>query len=148
MKRFMQAVILVIIACVLGWGMGSALAAGVQGRIPAAPDKATPILSAVMNAVGNYPSSGQYSNPNGKSEKVMCTAAATGTNTMSIWIQTSRDGVAYVNATTAAMDIVPANSDTLIHFGDILGGNLWRFHVEDTDVDVTNTVTMTCDFWR
>ena len=123
-------------------------AAGTINERNAKPDKATPIVSPLMNAVGNYPSSGGYSNPNGKSNYMDCSVVATGTNTMSFWVQTSREGSIWVNATTAALDVTPGNSETLSFTGNVVGKNEIRFRTADSDVDVTNTAIFTCDFWR
>lgn len=125
-----------------------ALAAGALNERNAKANKATPIVSPLMNAVGNYPSSGGYGNPNGKSEKMDCSIVATGTNTMSFWVQTSREGSIWVNATTASLDVNPGNSETLSFTGDVVGKNEIRFRTADADVDVTNTAIFTCDFWR
>ena len=141
MRKYMW----IIVAIVIGLWLGTALAAGVSGPYKAEPNRAYRLTWDVLNSVTN---STAYSNPNGKSEQVDCTIVSAGTNTMSIWVQTSANGAAFVNAISSAWDVVPSNSETKHFFGSVKGGDQWRLHTEDSDVDVTNTVTMFCDFWR
>ena len=141
--------IVFVIAAFIGGFVLPAMAAGVLGQTSATSDRNTPIISGLMNAVGNYPSSGGYSNPNGKSNWIDCSIVATGTNDMSFNIQTSRGGgVAWVNALSTPWVVTPGNSETLHFFGRVIGSNEIRFRTADSDVDVTNTATFTCDFWR
>ena len=141
----MRKFIWVVVAIVLGVWLGTALAAGVSGPMKAQPDKAYRLTWDVLNSVTN---STAYSNPNGKSEQIDCTIVTEGTNTMSVWLQTSADGKAFANAIAASWDIINSDSDSKHQWGNIRGGDQWRLHTEDSDVDVTNTVTIFCDFWR
>ena len=146
MKKFMKEWrIAFVVAILIGTMGGTVLAAGVSGPYNANPDKYMRITWDVLNSVTN---STAYSNPNGKTGNIDCTIVAAGTNTMSIWPQTSANGSAFVNAISTAWDVTPGNSETLHFFGNVKGGDQWRLHTEDSDVDVTNTVTMFCDFWR
>ena len=125
------------IACVLFlvlWCAEIVWAAGATGPYKAKPNSAQRITWVAMSTVDN---STAYSNENNKSEWVECTGVTVGSNTMSIWLQKSSNGAAFTNASSNSMDLRGANTDSLQWTGRIAGGDQWRLHTEDTDVDVT-----------
>jgi len=141
MRKYMW----VIVAIMLGSWLGTAVAAGVSGPFKAEPNRAYRLTFDTLASVTN---SDALSNPNGKSERVDCTVVTAGTNVMSVWLQTSANGNAFKNITNASWDITTTNSETKHFFANALGGDQWRLNTKDSDVDVTNTVTMFCDYWR
>jgi len=144
MKRLILAVIAVLLVATIAW------AAGVSSRHKVSKDSLRRITWAAMTAVGNFPTGTPpyYTNPDGKTERVECTFSTTGDAIKSIWIQTSANSSTFTNATSSAMDVDPADSDSLMWRGEIFGGPDWRLHVEDTDIGVANSVTAFCDIWR
>ena len=138
--------LVIIIGLLLGSLIGNALAVGVD-NVDRQPTKDVTIEWAVMNSVTNS-ASHQNTEGSGITGQVQCTFTVVGTNEMSMWLQTSMDDSTFVNAVSASSDVLSADTDTLMLIANANGGSYWRWHTEDSDVDVTNTVAFSCIFWR
>ena len=101
-----------------------------------------PITWALMNSTGPTTA---YEHPAGKSTYVDCTFASTGTDEKTVYLQSSKDGVSFVNATVNGMAILASNSESLGHSNTITAGPWFRLWTADSDFGVLNTVTGACD---
>ena len=101
-----------------------------------------PTSWALMNSTG---ATKAYKSPAGKSSVVDCTFTTTGTDVKTVWLQSGKDGISFVNAIATGIDINNNNSESLSFIGNIVGGPWWQLYTADADFGVLNTVTGACD---
>lgn len=100
-----------------------------------------PMSWATMNSTG---ATEAFESPAGKSTYVDCTFTTTGTDDKTVYLQSSKDGISFVNA-TVGIDIVNSDSDSLGWANTVIGGPWWQLYTADADFGVFNTVTGACD---
>ena len=100
-----------------------------------------PITWELMNSTG---ATTAYEHPAGKSSVADCTFTATGSDVKTVYLQSSKDGISFVNA-TVGIDILNTNSESLSHVANIIGGPWFQLWTADADFGVLNTVTGACD---
>lgn len=135
MRKGLYTIVVLLYMAGMAWAVGS-------GNKIEARDGFYPITWALMNSTG---ATKEYENPGGKSTYVDCTFTTTGTDDKTVFLQSSKDGISFVNA-TVGMDIVNSDSDSLGFAGTVIGGPWWQLYTADADFGVLNTVTGTCDF--
>ena len=134
MRKLILALIIILVMAGTAWAVGS-------GNKIESRSGFWPITWALMNSTG---ATTAYESPAGKSTVVDCTFTTTGTDDKTVYLQSSKDGISFVNA-TAGMDIAITNSESLGHSSTIIGGPWFQLWTEDSDFGVLNTVTGACD---